>query len=291
MYSGISLSSGAARGIYQLGVLHAADSNGLLKHCKYFSGTSVGSMIALLIAVGWKPMDIFTHLCTDDVTKYINLNFDVKDLLSAWGMLDYSKIKAYFAKMVVNKWGGIPTFEELHRNGIVFICTAYKLGARDPCVYFSYKTHPTMSVVDAVMLSSTIPFLFKSAKYQDHYYIDGGVFDSNPAYYLEQFMLDECKDIENTKKILSVSVQMQHDDEEINTLIDYIKEVVFVPMYAQEKILDNEHIDHIQIHTDNGIELVMQPSSTMKIKWFCEGLQKGLNFLQDRGLNGLNSIL
>jgi predicted acylesterase/phospholipase RssA len=207
---------------------------------------------------------------------------DVKDLITSWGMLDYSKVKQYFAKMVVNKWGGIPTFEELYRNGIVYVCTAYKLGAKDPCVYFSHRTHGTMSAVDAAMLSCTIPFLFKSAKYQDHYYIDGGVFDSNPAYYLEQMMLEERKDQEHTNKILSVSVQMQHEDEEINTLMDYIKEVVFVPMYAQEKIVDTEHINHIQIHSDNGIELVMQPTNTKKIQWFCEGLQKGLTYFEEK---------
>ena len=53
MYTGISLSSGAARGIYQLGALHAAECKQFLKDVKYYIGTSIGSMIALLLAVGW----------------------------------------------------------------------------------------------------------------------------------------------------------------------------------------------------------------------------------------------
>jgi NTE family protein len=280
MYNAISLSSGAARGLYQLGALHAAECNGLLKNVKYFAGTSVGSIIALLLAIGYTPMSLFTHICIEDISKCLQQqSLDIKTLMNHWGAVDISVFREYLAKMIIHKWGGIPTFAELAKDNIYFLCPAYRLKHSQPRVYFNYKTHPNMSVLDAALLSSTIPFLFRSANWEGDFYIDGGVFDLNPVNTLHTFISSS-----ETPNILCVNLDLRRSDEDtvITSLMEYVKEIAFVSMYAQPDIEQSEHIDCIKLVTDVNSQISIQVDNKLKIKWFCAGLEQGLNFFKGK---------
>ncbi|NCY25541.1 MAG: patatin-like phospholipase family protein [Alphaproteobacteria bacterium] len=277
-YKAVSLSSGAARGIFQLGALHAAQTKNLLSDVEVWSGTSVGSIIALLMAVGWNAIDIFTHICTDDITEHLDFSIDINQAFKSWGVFDTTSLKAYLHKMIVHKYGGIPTFENLYKEGITFVCTSYKLRNSNPRVFFSHETHPTMSVLDAVMLSSNIPFLFRAASYDGDYYLDGGCFCLNPAEYIAEKYLkdDEC--------LLSVSLDLRHADTEevVDSLIAYVKEVAFLPMYAQEPIQSSQRIDALNINShEDAKHMAVHVVNKVKIKWFCSGLEQGLRHFEN----------
>lgn len=277
-YKAVSLSSGAARGIFQLGALHAAQTKNMLDEVTIWSGTSVGSIIALLMAIGWNAIDIFTHICTDDITEKLDYSIDINQAFKSWGVFDTTSLKAYIHKMIVSKYGGIPTFETLHKEGITFVCTSYKLRHSNPRVYFSYETHPHMSTLDAVMLSSNIPFLFRAASYDGDYYLDGGCFCLNPAEYIaEKYLTDD-------EQLLSVSLDLRDPDAEqvVDSLIAYVKEVAFLPMYAQEPIESSKNIDALNLNSkDDAKHMAVKVSNKVKIKWFCSGLEQGLKHFVD----------
>ena len=277
-YNGVSFSIGAARGFYLLGALHAAEINDKLKQVTYFAGTSIGAAIALLVAVGWTGLEVFTHLCTDDISKYVSMDLDVQTILTKWGMMNTEKMKVYLTRMIVSKWGGVPTFADLHKQGKVFICCAYRLKSINPCVYFSHKSHASMSTLDAVMLSMNLPFMFEGRQYEGSYYIDGGLFDKNPAKYLETFMLDE----EVQPKILALSLGSREASElteQVASFKEYIQEVLFVSMYQQRRIESSNTIDSLYLQTINSNSLPsLIISNKTKIDWFCSGLNQGLNY-------------
>ena len=340
MYLGVSLSSGAARGIFQLGALHAAQCKHLLTEVKYWAGTSIGALIALLCAVGWYPIDILTYLCTNDLSEQVVFDVSVQDLFNQYGLINSNSLYEYFRKMIVHKYGGIPTFEELHKNGITFICTAYQLRSKSPCVYFSHRSHPHMSTLEAAMLSANLPLIFQNRKYNDNYFIDGGVFDLNPAKYLcltidhdlciqnQCDVVDEVNDkVETTAyenefesasqhsefhylyalnleqsyklyqdqkqhhhmhnhpdyKIFSVSLDLRNTnlnvDVPIDSLMDYIKEILWIPMFAQPPVESDNHIDNIELTTTDS-NITLKLNNKMKIQYFCEGLQQGLQYFE-----------
>ena len=286
-YKAISLSSGAARGFYELGAVHAAQINNLLKDVTVFAGSSVGAMIALMLAIGWSAMDLFTQLCTDDVNQYIHVgHIDIHQAVKTWGLFDSQPLRTYCSKLIIQKWGGIPTFKELYTtSGVVFICTAYRIKHPDPRTYFSYKTHPDMSVLDAIMLSSNIPLLFRSAQYEGDFYLDGGTFDLNPAEYVSQYIhlnnLQHQKD--EDAKILSINLDLrdERDTKPIETLTDYIKEIVFLSMYNQKPPQSTSTIDALTISTDLlDTNIPLSIDKQTKIKWFVNGLEQGLAFFR-----------
>jgi predicted acylesterase/phospholipase RssA len=277
MYIGVSLSGGASRGIYQLGALHAAYSQNLLTEVKYFCGTSIGAVICLLLAVGYEPMDIYTYICTNDIGKVIDqVSLDLKSVVNNWGLIDINIFKEYFRKIIILKWGGIPTFQELYNAGKVLICTSYKLKSTDPCVYFSYKTHPNMSCLDAVILSSNIPFLFRAINYDGDYYIDGGIFDNNPAYYLLDHIKEDKVEMTEDTKIFACAVDMRKintpEESVIQNAFDYSKEIILACLFSQSYNITSKHIDYCLLETDLSEKIVLDIDNKMKISWFCNGL-------------------
>src|SRR5690348_897778 len=57
-YTGLCLSSGGIRGLIQLGALHEFWNRGYLTNLQYYAGSSVGSVISLLLAIGYEPIYI-----------------------------------------------------------------------------------------------------------------------------------------------------------------------------------------------------------------------------------------
>lgn len=293
MYLGVSLSSGGARGFYQLGALHAAEINGLLSCAKYYAGTSIGSIISMLLAVGWSPLELFTTLCTDNFMDTIDFAWDVNRAVTNFGLINIEPLRAYLKKLVILKYGGVPTLKQLYdQKKRVFTCAAYRLKHADPCVYFTYKTHPDMSVVDACILSSNLPFIFEGLKYKDDYYIDGGLFDHNPLKFLKSFIAEVENDEASTQphhKILSVSLNIrsmpasdESKHENINSIVEYAKEVLLVSLYCQPKIKSSDSVDSINITTNDQYHLVkLSVDNKTRISWFCNGLEQGLAYFKE----------
>ena len=62
----------------------------------------------------------------------------------------------------------------------------------------SHETHPNISVLDAIYMSSCIPVLFEPITYKNNYYIDGAIFNGNP-----QNEVNEC----NKEQTLSFNMR------------------------------------------------------------------------------------
>lgn len=279
-YIGISLSSGSSRGVYQLGAVHAAEISGKLNKLKYFAGTSVGSIIALLLAIGWKPLELFSYICIHDFTNVYSLQFDIPTSITKWGAIDMSPLRDYVSKLIIQKAGGIPTFKSLANEGKYFIATAYKLKSKEPNIYFTAETHPDMSVLDAVLLSSTIPFVFQAQNYDGDYYIDGGCFDLCPSEFLRNYITSH----KEQGTILSLTLDLRKSSEEepevIEDFMDYLKEIVFVVMHNQKPNKSTKDIDILQLQTEVNANLQLHIDKETKIKWFCSGVQQGLSFFK-----------
>ena len=71
MKIGVALSGGGIRGIAHAGVLQALENNGI--HIDIIGGTSAGSMIASLYAMGYSPEEIYL-LFRKNAKKIVGMN-------------------------------------------------------------------------------------------------------------------------------------------------------------------------------------------------------------------------
>lgn len=173
----IVFSGGGMCGLAYIGAIRFLQVEGLDKHIRYVSGSSIGAVFATILALRIPLHDIEQRLiqmiCTDD-----ELTFHYPDMLStlhAFGMDDGHKFLT-FLKSEIDKM----TFMDLtKRTGIHLTICATHLQSMTP-TYFSVDTTPNVLVYDALRASIAVPWVMKPVVIGEDMYIDGGITDNLP---------------------------------------------------------------------------------------------------------------
>jgi predicted acylesterase/phospholipase RssA len=159
----------ASMGIFSLiGTLKALEPK--LVDVKEISGSSAGSILALLLALGMSVDEILEIALDLDIPKFVKLR--IGSFFNKFGFVDLEPIR----EKLVEVCGCDPTFEELDMKIYV---SAYCLNTSST-EYFSRDTHPKMKVIDAVCMSMAIPLIFSCGKYDGKTYVDGGTQEQYP---------------------------------------------------------------------------------------------------------------
>lgn len=245
------ISAGAAKGFYQLGSLHYLYSTSNINlEFNTFCGTSVGASIACLLACGYTPIDIFTYMCTNDINECWNYDFSLKRFIIDFGIIPIDKIKYYLENLIINKLGFIPTFEELYYlTGNILICPAWKLYSNgDNKIYFNYLNTPNITILDGVIASCALPLIFTKCKVESDYYIDGGMFDRMCIDYTINFLETNLSKYNiNYIYIIDGVGDKTLNKIDKHSLLDYIKQILFIPFFIQETNSVNKHKDKYNI--------------------------------------------
>ncbi len=272
MYNGIVLSGGGIKGLLQLGLIEALYENKKIEKLKYYSGCSIGSILCVLLSVGYTPKEIITYFCVNDFSSLFK-GFNILLISNYYGLIDSNVILNYLETMVIEKINYIPTFEDLYiKHGKYFICPAYKINHKkdeDPHTYFSYNTTPKMHITKAACLSSNIPIVFTKTSYTEGYYIDGGIFDNFPVDKLIEDIETDPWDENPYYKIIGIKFETDKDNLEISSFFDYVKHL-FIAVTKNKKNIKTKNIDIITIKT--GLSAVdFSVDNNKKIDIFIEG--------------------
>jgi predicted acylesterase/phospholipase RssA len=137
---------------------------------KEISGSSAGSILALLLALGMSVDEILDVALNLNVPEFVKLR--IGSFFNKFGFVDLGPIR----EKLVEVCGCDPTFEELDMK--IYI-SAFCLNTSST-EYFSRDTHPKMKVIDAVCMSMAIPLIFACGKYDGKTYVDGGTQEQYP---------------------------------------------------------------------------------------------------------------
>ena len=151
-----------------IGTLKALEPK--LVDVKEVSGSSAGSILALLLALGMSVDEILDVALNLNVPEFVKLR--IGSFFNKFGFVDLGPIR----KKLVEVCGCDPTFEELDMKIYV---SAFCLNTSST-EYFSRDTHPKMKVIDAVCMSMAIPLIFACGKYDGKTYVDGGTQEQYP---------------------------------------------------------------------------------------------------------------
>lgn len=173
----IVFSGGALCGLAYIGAIRFLQVEGLDKHIRYVSGTSMGAVFATILALRLPLHEIEQRmvnlLCTDDCLKFPYP--DMLTVYTSFGMDDGHKFLA-FIKPELEKL----TFIDLtKRTGIHLTICATHLQTMSP-TYFSVDTTPNVLVYDALRASIALPWIMRPVTIGQDAYIDGGISDNLP---------------------------------------------------------------------------------------------------------------
>src|SRR5215469_2857784 len=211
------LDGGGVKGAALAGCLKAAVESGI--EFIGYGGTSAGSIVALLAAVGYSgrelkgvlidELDLGTNLA--DVRPHLNkiasLREDLrnpgfmgrklrsykplfKQLTTNFGLIDGRRLKEKLFQLVKKKLPDLQegfTFHDLDQEKckpLKFV--ASDLGGRQPAIYSSAGGYELNGpVLEAVRASMSYPFIFTPVRVADRFVVDGGLCSNLPVFVFD----------------------------------------------------------------------------------------------------------
>ena len=167
-YDTIVISGGAAKGFAALGSMQYMYDNYLLKNIKNYIGTSVGSMICYLLAIGYTPIEIIVYICTKQLFKKIH-QLNIVQMLQGGGAIHYSHIASELEKMTLRKIGTFVTLKGIkERFGKKLFFPTYNI-TKGKTEILSADTYPDLPCLTAIRMSSNLPFMFDKFQYNGNF--------------------------------------------------------------------------------------------------------------------------
>lgn len=179
----IVFSGGGVRGYSYVGVLSELKDRGVdLTRLEGIGGTSIGALLAVLVASGWEPAQMREELLTVQVRTLVELNLTT--LWYEYGFDSGKELEAYIDSLIHrrrSRWK--ITFAELFRlTGIRLVIVGCNLNKNTELV-FSHETTPEMMVARACVMSMAIPGLFAPQRHKNDFVVDGGLKNNFPLGY------------------------------------------------------------------------------------------------------------
>ena len=203
------LSGGAYKGFYMIGALEYLMDNKFvdLNNIETIYGVSVGAMMGLCICLGIDIKDLKKYLVTKEWKNSFNFSINsVLNVIQKKGYLDKEFMKSIYKTLFRAKGLSInSTFKDIYEHSKIELnifatnMTTFKLEQ------YSHKTHPEMLVIDAVYMSSSLPFIFQPEIINDNCYIDGGIINPYPLNICLSDLKKKNPDI-NYKEILGFKI-------------------------------------------------------------------------------------
>lgn len=280
----IVFAGGGFKGISYLGVYQYLYNNNLINDIQVFCGTSIGSVISLFILLDYTPtelINLFIHLTSHEL-----FNIDINNFLEKFGTDTEEKFISQITDIMSKKINPNITFYEFYNiNKKKLMITGSNL-TKNKLDIFDYINTPNMKIIDAIKISTAIPFFFTPVifnkcnetiinKYitqinknnicEDTCYVDGFIFNNYPIDLFDN-------EIENT---LGLTFMNSINNTNKTDILSYFINILLVYIFKYEKNKVNKYNKNtIVLHIDNSMIFACDIS----IKEKNELIQLGYNY-------------
>ena len=222
MKVGVSLAGGGIRGIAHVGVLKALEENNI--KVAAIAGTSAGSIIATLYAMGYSPYYIYLLFkrYARDIINIISkpiingiTNFIRNNKIGIAGLSDGNEFEKMYDELARKKG-----FRLIGDIKMPLLVSAVDIGESKEYIFTNCASRKNIKdnyiteigIGRAVRASSSFPAIFCPCEYKNHIFMDGGVLNNLPTEELKKVY---------TGKIISVNFESDpvYNDYDIMNII------------------------------------------------------------------------
>ncbi len=247
MKIGVALSGGGIRGIAHAGVLQALIEQNI--PIDVIGGTSAGSMVASLYAVGYPPCvicELFKRYAKDIVgvnnIPHFYYSFGKKQKMT--GLHNGESIEKIYDRLAKIK--GVTSLNQVKMP--LVIPTVDIMRAKE-YIFTNYIPQQVtdrsqyiqdISIGKAVRASSSFPAVFSPCYVENHVFMDGGALDNVPVYEVRK---------QGADKVLAVKFDADKIDENSN-LMDIVMKTIDImgSKIAEENLEMSDYI--LNVYTD-----------------------------------------
>lgn len=216
MKLGLALAGGGIRGIAHAGVLKALEENNI--KIDILGGTSSGSMITALYAVGYTPDEIYemfkkyaktiVKLNGSVIRKEIK-NFIINHKISSQGINSGEFIEEIFNEKALEK-----NIDNINKIKMPIVIPSVDISNSKEYLFTSVKKDEEKYISDieigkAVRASSSFPIIYEPVIYKDKMFVDGGILNNIPANDVKELGAD---------KVISINFDSDKIWEESNAI-------------------------------------------------------------------------
>ncbi len=251
MKLGIALSGGGIRGIAHAGVLKALEDNGI--KIDIIGGTSAGSLVASLYAMGYSPYYIYilfkryakelVYISSGPIVSGIG-NFMMNRKNTIQGLKTGKSLETIYNKIAYKK--GIQKLNQIKMpivipsidimNSKEYVFTNYIPGGiEDTSQYIT-----NITVGKAVRASSSFPAVFTPCEFENHAFMDGGVLDNVPVYEVKK---------QGADKVIAVKFDADPVKEDSNIMDIVMKTIDIMGSKISEESLEMSDLV-LSVYTD-----------------------------------------
>ena len=188
LYENLAFEGGGVRGYAYAGAIKQLDDMDYLKNFKRFSGTSVGALFASMLACDFSADQILAAKDRLDFSSF-SPSFSLRSLYCVWdyyGMNCTDELKKQFCEILKDKVDPEITMKELFKlTGKELVIVTCCLSRKKP-VYLHHACFPNVKLVDAMIASVSVPYIFQPSTFDwlgsNDYYVDGGIVDNYPIW-------------------------------------------------------------------------------------------------------------
>lgn len=190
-YENLIFEGAGIRGLAYTGVITELDEKGVLENIKKVGGTSAGSIISLVISLGYTPKEITEIIYSTDFSKFNDAGFmffsGLRRLRKNYGYYKGDRFLKWLENIIAEKTSNPDiTFQELDDRGFKDLYVVATSLNRQQNIVFSKDTYPNMKIKHAIRASMSVPLYFK-AVFVDQ---DGDVYDRSEATSSMDLMVD-----------------------------------------------------------------------------------------------------
>ena len=186
MIENLVFSSGGIMGYAFIGTYKYLEEHKLIDNIKNIAGCSTGSIMALIVSLGFSSKEIEKIAKGIDFSKLVNQNNNILDMVDNYGYENGEYLIKIIKIILKTKTNNEDiTFKEhyelFNKKLIIVGCNFCKIKVE----YFNHKTQPDMKIWEAIRISCSIPILFTPYKYKDCLYVDGALIQPCPTNYFK----------------------------------------------------------------------------------------------------------
>lgn len=269
-------SGGGTPGVAYIGSLKYLEENNMIGEVTDIAGTSIGSIIAVMLGIGYTAVEMEEKLLGFNVEKLKAI--DIDNFFTKYGIDSGKNVVFWLREMIGEKLG--EKYKDITFSGL-YELRGISLQIPATCVnrrrieYFNKETHPNARVCDGVRASIGVPFMFTVVKCDSCFYNDGGLLDNFPIHlYKERIKMEE-----DVIKVLGFRINNDEDVSEsvINGYEDYkldmyVKDLAICVITEMTRLRNNKYSKRtVTINTtDKSCSLLDFNLSSEKIKGLIE---------------------
>lgn len=199
-YEYLVFSGGGLKGISYCGAVLNLEKIGILYNekgeskIKGYAGTSIGSLFASLLAIGYKPSDLSEILKSLDLTKFFDGKLEmIQDfalIFENFGLCNGNYIDEFLGKLIKDKTGTPDyTFKQLYDDKQIALVVVGTDINYEKTVYFYHQNEnqsfANIPIRKAIRISMSLPLIFHPVKYEGDLFVDGGILDNFPIHVFD----------------------------------------------------------------------------------------------------------